>query len=204
MKWNSWLSQVSRRSRFELVCIHIIHITYIKMLLLFSSNQSCGKMFSKPWYPIHPFHYDLGFRLLTLHPMLQLSCAPQGHLGPSVWYGNSHRPWRWRRQTAERLAGFQKQQTTWFPKMDTKQTNRIGCDWCLLRMLRLLGLLWCSFFLGGGEGAGFAGIWCWLMFCCLFRDFWFVLLSGRLIRKGANIYSWCHLLWQQHIYKLKI
>lgn len=39
----------------------------------------------------------------------------------------------------------------------------------------------------------------------LFRDFWFVLLSGEAdSQRGKNMQSWCHLLWQQLIYSSQL
>ena len=55
---------------------------------------------------------------------------------------------------------------------------------------------------GGARGWWeFDVVWCLVV--CL-GTFDLCCFQGGVIRKGARIYSWCHLLWQQHIYKLKI
>ena len=97
-----------------------------------------------------------------------------------------------------------RQQNAWQVSKNNEQhgfqkwTNRIGCDWCLLRLLVMLCRL---------LGLGWVGHWCCLMLCdvLLFRDFWFVLLSGEAdSQRGKNMQSWCHLLWQQLIYSSQL
>ena len=182
MAWNELLIVARFQTLANWARMHIykIYITYIKCPWFFPLTNPVAKMFSNHGIPFIPSittwvsHSSLSIRCFNSHVLHKVISGHPFGAATRIGHGDEEG----RQQNAWQVSENNEQ--TWFSKSGHKK-KQIGSDvidvcWDCWDCWDCCDVL--SFFFFWGGGAGFVGIWCCLMFCCLFRDFWFVLLSG--------------------------
>ena len=138
-------------SHVYILFIYNIH----QMLLIFSSNQSCGKMFSNPWYPngipsitTRVSDSSLSIRCFNSHVLHKVISGHPFGTATRIGHGDEEG----RQQNAWQVSKNKKQHG--FPKVDTNK--QIGSDvidvcWNCWDCCDVLSFFW------GGGGRGVCG-----------------------------------------------